>query len=584
MNILQMLQQSDMALLTALVEVWSVKLSPRAEISDIVDQLFRAMTDPVRAETVWDMLDDKARGALHLLLGTNGQMPESKFVRVFGEIRRFGEGAIRRELPHKNPTTVAEALYYRGLIGFGFENGDSGLLALIVVPSDLAAVLPLKKTSYSAASAADTDLPLEAGDDDSPALEPLSAESVTQIQAADTSLVDDMTTLLAYLRIRTPLVAGDSLANTDAEAILPYLLKTDESRLNFLLGVGVAADIIEIANGRVIPSRTGTPKWLSKSRHEQVRVLAEAWRGSNHIDLLYVPGLSIDLEAGSFSQYNPAIARTTVLDIMTHTLPPTEWWSIDRFVEMIHEDSLDFQRPDGNFDSWYIYDESDKLLTGIDNWHSIEGALLEFYCALPLHSLGLLDLGADAARLTTYGRAFLGMTPWPTTADAPAQIEITPDATFRLSRRVSRADRYQVARFCSWMAVSGDGYTYKLDRTGIAQGEAQGITIGHIEAFIKRALGDKPLPDALARLLEQRTAATVAATAPGGATAVSVERLLVLRTTAPETLEFIINTPALRRYTGARLGEMAVVIRAPDLDAFTAALEAHGIKPDFIGG
>lgn len=584
MNILQMLQASEPALLTALAEVWSVRLDPRADVAAMVDGLFRAMTDPERAEAVWDMLDDKARGALQMLIGSGGgAMPEAKFVRVFGDIRRMGEGKIRSEQPHKHPASAAEALYYRGLIGFSFENADTGPRTIVFVPTDLVGSLPVNKTAYSNLKDEGDDLPEEA-EEGAAALDPLDASEVTSVRAADTSLVDDVTTLLAYLRIHAPYLEGDTLAGADAAALGRHLLTDSGDRLRFMLALAFSADLIEVNGGRAAPSRTGAPRWLGKSRSEQVKILAEAWKISKVVvDLWHVPGLRVDATAGTMQQYNAQAARAAVLEIMTPTLPTKDWWAVDDFVELVREDSADFQRPNGDFDSWYIYDDGGTLLEGIDNWHAVEGAMLDYLITAPMHWLGLVDLADEAARLTVYGRAFLGMNAYPNKPDEPDALKIDNDGTLHVSRKVSRADRYQVARFSTWVSA-GNVYTYKLDRAGVAQAESQGINAGHISAFIKRALGDKPIPDAINRLLEGKQAAAAAANAPTSAT-VTVERLLVLRTTAPETLDFIVNTPALRRYTGARLGDMAVVVlKTADPQAFADALAEHGIKADFLGG
>uniref|UniRef100_UPI00321638EB hypothetical protein n=1 Tax=uncultured Arthrobacter sp. TaxID=114050 RepID=UPI00321638EB len=76
--------------------------------------------------------------------------------------------------------------------------------------------------------------------------------------------------------------------------------------------------------------------------------------------------------------------------------------------------------------------------------------------------------------------------------------------------------------------------------------------------------GSAALPANVVRLLETWRG--------GAAAAVTFERLLVLRTTSGDTLDFIFDTPALRRYLGARLGAMAVVIRADEWAALQTAL------------
>jgi hypothetical protein len=63
---------------------------------------------------------------------------------------------------------------------------------------------------------------------------------------------------------------------------------------------------------------------------------------------------------------------------------------------------------------------------------------------------------------------------------------------------------------------------------------------------------------------------------------VTLERVLVLRTTAPETLDFILETPALRRYMGARLGPMAAIVRAGEWEALRDALAERGIAAEMV--
>jgi hypothetical protein len=592
MNILQMLQGGDPAYLSALAEVWGVRFEPRADVPAMIDALFKGMTDPARAEVVWDGLDAKARGALQMLISSGGSMPEARFVRIFGDIRRLGEGAIKREKPHQHPQSAAEALYYRGLIGTRFENADEGPRTIVIAPPDLVAVLPLNKTSYSNLSAEEgDDLPADAAEaEESRAVQPIDAARVQGVKPADTTLVDDMTTLLAYLRLHTPLLDGDSLSADDVRALEAHLLVRDAVRLRFLLLVGVAGDLIEVANGRAAPSRTGAPKWLGRTRHEQVRALAEAWRGATvWVDLWQVPGLYIDVRAGSIAQYNPIAARTAMLESIVQFVPTADWWSVDAFIDMVREENPDFQRPNADFNSWYIYDEGGALLTGIENWDAVEGALLSFVITSPLHWLGLLDRADGAARLSAYGRAFFGLTAYPAGAETHEPPTLHQDGRISVTRKASRADRYQIARFANWMSA-GNTYVYQPDRASIARADAQGITAAHISAFLKRLHGDKPLPDGLARLVEGRSpssAATAAALsgAPAALTQVTLERAIVLRTTAPETLDVIVNTPELRRFTGARLGEMAVmVLKNADLEAFSAALAAHGITAELIGG
>lgn len=564
-SILKSLRDADPPLLPVLAQAWGVKLDTN-EISEMLESISAAMSDPARAEMLWDSLDDRQRGALQTLIGIGSKMPEAKFERLFGSIRFMGTAQIERENPLQNPKTDAEALYYRGLISKGFENAETGSRAIIYVPDELRKVLPIHKTSYDNL------------DDDDQGEEELEIEpltEVTNIRPADTSLVDDMTTLLAFFQLYSPALDGHFLGSDDGDRFLPALLSQSRERLGFLVGLALSADLIEIEGGRAFLKRAEVRRWLASSRSEQVRALAETWRESaRYIDLMHVPGLHPEMDAGTMHQYSPVAARGAVLDLMAHLLPQNDWWSLGDFIELVREDNADFQRPNGDFNSWYIRNDAGEYLGGLESWDAVEGALLEFYVTGPLHWLGLVDLADEAARFTAYGRSFLRRTPWPSPQEQPDKIDVQPDGTILVSRKVPRIDRFQVARFASWVS-SGQTYTYKLDGESIQRAGRQGINVGHISAFLVKALDDAPLPQPVNRLLE---------TWKGGAAAtVTLERVLIIRTTAPETMDLIDSTPATRRYLRGRLGDMAAIVSADQWTALRDALGELGIQVETVG-
>jgi len=572
-SLLHSLRERDAFLLPLLAEVWKVNVD-LMEPPAMIEALNRAMLDPAHAEVIWDALGEKERGALQVLLSTGGgKMPEARFTPLFGTIRQMGAAAAAKEKPHLRPQTPAETLYYRGLIGLGFEMADTGQRRIVYIPSDLARVLPAHKTSYDDLGEEDDDLdfPAEAAEP----LHPL--EHVENTRAADTSIVDDMTTLLAYLQLHAPLLEREAFSGADVTALSKSLLQSDRARLAFLLQIGVGADLIEVQGGRALPKRAEARRWLGGSRAEQLRKLAETWRDTSaYVDLWHIPGLIVEREAGTMNQYNPAGARGAVLTIMKHALPAQGWWSVDEFIDMIKQDSADYQRPNSDFDSWYIRSEDGEYLSGLASWDAVDGALLDFLITSPLHWLGLLDLAQDAARLTAYGRAFLGLSAYPNPTETSEKIEIAPEGILRVSRKVARIDRFQIARFATWGAVENGVYAYKIDPESISRAAGQGINTGHIAAFISRATGDAPLPSALASLLNNWKAGAVAT--------VQIERVLILRTTSPEIMRQIMETPGLRRFMGAQLGEMAAIVRADDLREFKDALGGHGIQADILGG
>jgi hypothetical protein len=557
-NINRTLRDSDPALLPILAERWQVNIRGQST-TEAIESLSEFMLEAERAEHVWGTLDDAQRGALQMLIASGGKMPTAKFERLFGEIRLMGAARIVREKPHENPISTAEALFYRGLIAQTFEQADAGPRPMIYVPDDLLGVLPTHKTGYQ-------NLDSEPGEAEG--LETLDEAEIQRIQAADTTIVDDLTTLLAYLQLYGAVVESDTLGPGARAEIMPYLLTSGDSRLTFIFGLALDAELVEIAAGKAVPKRSETRRWLAFSRAEQVRRLAEGWReGANYRDLWHVPGLHPE-PGGELDDYDPAVARQAATGFMADILPKQGWWSLQAFIEAVKDIDPDFQRPGGDYESWYIRNDDGDYLQGFESWDAVEGALLEFYTQGPMFWLGLIDRAEDAARLTAYGRAFLGDSPWPTPADPADKILVESDGTLKVSRKIERLDRFQIARFTTWGAA-GDPYTYKLDARGIEQARTQGIHIEHINSFMERILGTTAMPPAVRQLLENwRTGPTAT---------VSLERLIVLRTSAPETLDYILETPALRRYLGARLGPMAAIVRADQWEALRDALGEQGM-------
>jgi hypothetical protein len=385
--------------------------------------------------------------------------------------------------------------------------------------------------------------------------------------------VDDLTTLLAYLQLHGAALEGDTLGPGARAEFMPYLLTSGDARLTFLFGLALDAELVEAAGGKAAPKRSETRRWLALSRAEQVRRLAEAWRdGANYRDLWHVPGLHPE-PGGELDDYDSAVARQAVIGFMADILPKQGWWSLQDYIEAVKEIDPDFQRPGGDYESWYIRNDDGDYLQGFESWDAVEGALLEFYVMGPMHWLGLVDRAEDAARLTAYGRAFLKLATWPAPPEAEDRIALKEDGTITVSRKIARVDRFQIARFTVWVAA-GDPYIYRLDAAGVQQAAAQGINTGHIASFLSRMLGEQSLPPGVARLLENWQS--------GPTAAVTLEHLMVLRTTAPETLERILDTPALRRYLGARLGPMAAIVRAGQWDALRDALGEQGIQAEII--
>ena len=561
-NLFATLHDYDPGMLPALAETWRIDGTSLSD-DELIRQLQGAMLSPETAEAVWDRLDEPARNALQLLVSSEqSRMKIGQFERFYGKIRKLGRAQIEREQPNIQGESIAETLFYRGFIGEGFDKVDDNLIGFIFVPTDLIAALPLHKTSYDK-----LDEGIDAAPEEMPALGLIDA--VEEVNRADTSIVDDMTTLLAALQTRPAALEGERFAPDFVVSISPDLLRPQENRLSFMLGVAESAELISREDGKAHPRRSEARSWLEAARARQVKRLANAWLTCvTYREMWHIPGLYPEDSGWS---YDAAAARGAVMQLLADLLPEQGWVSINDLIEIIKEFEPDFQRLDGNYDSWYIRNEAGEFLSGFESWDAVEGSLIEFYLAGPMHWLGLVDIGEDVARLTAYGRAFLEHSDWPQPDEPDARIDIHNDGALLASRRVSRFERFQLARFAH-CEKAGDPYHYRIDANSIQRAAAQDITTQHIHSFIARHLEGKPMPLPIVKLLRNWQA--------GALTSVTLELMLVLRATSEETLDKIYAIPALRRYLGARLGPMACAVREDQWEALRTSLLDNAIEVD----
>lgn len=559
--LLPTLLDHDQGLLAIIASRWDVDLES-LDRRQAAEALAATMLDPERAAAEWARLTDVERGAMQTLLGApDHKLAEAQFSRFFGDIRQMGPARREREKPHLNPANVTETLYFRGLIALAADEGKAGMQSFVYVPADLAAALPAHETGFDLS--ADEDNPAAWRGEDS--FEP------NTVTPATTTIVDDMTTLLAYLQIAQAPSDKDALYQQVGDALGPYWFgEADPARQALLIALAGSMGLASVDEGLFKPVPARARQWLEDSRPRQVRALAEAWRNCTLFnDLWHVPGLRPE-DTGW--RNDPLLARQTVLTYL-EMVPPADWWPIADLIALVKAEEPDFQRPAGDYDSWYIRDaETGDYLRGFETWDRVDGLVLWFILVGPMHWLGLVDLGDDGTlcRLTVYGRALCGETDWPDPPAEQVHATLQPDGIILAPRTLSRYERFQVARITEWGAP-GDPYEYKLSAASLRRASEQGIKPDTIAAFLRRVSGDT-LPDSLASALEQWQQA--------GSTDAWLTQAVILRTSTDDALTAILETPELRRYLGAVLGPTAVIVRPGQEDDLAAALHQHGILVD----
>jgi hypothetical protein len=142
--------------------------------------------------------------------------------------------------------------------------------------------------------------------------------------------------------------------------------------------------------GRIWP-RTRLPPFWKKNGPSSAACFLKAWRGSPEWnDLCRTPELEC-VEAGLW-QNDPLQTRSAVLLLLSH-LQPGAWYARTDLIEAVRTVEPDFQRPTGDYDTWYLRSSStQEFLKGFERWNEVEGALLRFLVRGPLAWLAVLDL------------------------------------------------------------------------------------------------------------------------------------------------------------------------------------------------
>ena len=271
-------------------------------------------------------------------------------------------------------------------------------------------------------------------------------------------------------------------------------------------------------------------------------------------------------------QNDPRRARQAILDFLAN-VPTATWWSLPAFVTAVRQQQPDFQRPAGDYDSWFLRDQqSGEFLRGFEHWDDVDGALLRYLICGPLHWLGAVDLASPSAEalpaafcFTAWAADLLqGEVPEGFGAEDMTGLQVRSDARLFIPRRLQRLARYQVARFGEWEKETPEGYQYRLTPASLERARKQGLTVGHLLALLRKHAG--LVPPSLARALERWE--------QHGAQA-RLEAMVVLRVTTPEVLQALRASRAAR-YLGEPLSPTVVAIMPGAAQKVLAALAELG--------
>lgn len=537
--LIRVLQDLDLGHLRIIAELWGLDLPP-GKAAEAAQGLASRMLEPGLLGEIVAALPPPSRQALEYLLQHGGRAPLAELNLRFGAMKAIGPGKRDREKPWREGEAALDGLWYRGLLGFGYDDTPTGIQEFGYLPDQVLQALR----------------PATAEPAGPPAME----SPAVRLPAG--GLVEDATTLLAALRRRP--VRGDRLAGARAEHLALFLVHPQAQGL----ALRILKDIGALA---VAPLRTDPAiarKLLSADRPEVAARLYQAWRQSDHNDLADVAGLAAP---GGRWPNAPRASRGALLALLARVSPET-WYTLEAFVAWTRDHSPAFLRPGGDFDSWYLQESfSGRFLRGIDAWQSVEGGYLRHVLTGPLHWLGAVELGAQ--RPDERPSVFQLAPPQESAPLVPKPSEpasLSPDGRLNFPPSSSLADRYQIARFADWIGFGPEGFAYRITPRALATAAAQRLNVPRLMAVLEAACR-QPVPEALRRGIERWSKA-------GGEA--SLERMTILRLKSPAVLAHLRQNRATARYLQQDLGPTAVQVHARDVEALLTAAARSGLLID----
>ena len=505
MNSLQRsLRHVSPAMLRAIAETNGVDLGTN-QASQMAEQLSAALSDPAHLRASVAACTPAAQEALAALLREGGRSPRPAFERRYGAIRPAGPARLERERLHLQPASATEELWYRGLLHPVMVETADGLVEFLHVPPELAELLPTPPPAATPFPPASVPAP--------PAVQP----------PADLALHDACTLLclaqagLISLRDPASLLSWQSTSLYEYQRHSlqpppdPAWLTENGPGSPAALALALAVDLGWLRAGarsrRLAVASAPARAWLDAPRAEQRRQLLAAWaRSALWNDLCRTPALSCE-QTGSWSN-DPAGTRQRLLPLLA-LLQPDAWYDVTELTTAVKAQAPDFQRPDGNYDTWYIRQRSaPAFLRGFGHWEQVEGEMLRFALAGSLHWLGATALAGDGIAVcwTPAGHAWLVDAPSPPEPE-PALLSVQPDFTVLAPASASLLDRFRTARFTTWQGATWDAgqpvFIYRISQTGLGRAAQQGIDAGRVLAFLQARSAS--LPANVVRALERRT-------------------------------------------------------------------------------
>ncbi len=448
------------------------------DVDTAAGEIAARLLDESLLQEVLAGLSPQAREALASVQRASVPLLWATFCRRFGPVREMGPQRLVREQPWRQPQSAAEELLYRGLVYHGLRRLEDEVSDVVYIPPEIRLLLPPVPAERRFA------LP--------PHPEP------ERWQRAGSAFLQDLVVLLAHIYNEELHVDWEGrplrgeLAQIGQKLRVP--LQPDDllhppPRVHLLFHHVRALGLVFQEGDRLHIQPQALNRWLKQPMAYQRFVLWRAWAESPRWnDLCYVP----ELECVEGGWKNDPLATRRRLFRSLSQLSSRQWHRLSDWVDAIYERAPDFQRPQGNYQTWLIRRRGEEsVLRGFEHWHDVEGRLLSFYLVGPMAWLDAvaLDTEGHVFALTSAGYRWLHKRSESMRKERP-HLQVTPDFRIHLPLNVRALDHFRVARIAEW-EQSTPGYVYRLSRSSLARAHRQGISVQRLTTFLRHSTGNR---------------------------------------------------------------------------------------------
>ncbi len=556
-DLLDSLLKQDIGHLRIIAELWGLELKS-IDADAAREEVSVSLLEPDLLAELIDSLSPEADSAITALVNSGGRIPWPTFTRKYGDIREAGAGKRDREKLYLKPTSPAEILYYRGLLARAFFDTQKGPQEFAYIPDDLLNLLSYTPARFAKQIAGGARGDAESTEKGAKVLEdsvapPLGraaspGEKGQELPANDL-ILDDATTLLAALRLGT---------------------EPPETRIPVNV-IGALLRSAKLIKGSA-PQPEPVKAFLESPRLEALASLQNAWIESESFnELRLMPNIICEGEWKN----QPQETREFLLNLLD-AIPEGKWWSLNAFIRDIRQKYADFQRPAGDYDSWFIKRASDgQYLRGFASWDQVDGALIKYFITNILHWLGQVDLCmAEGAAEPTSFRIASSQAHIASREDK--KLHISSQGLISIPRLAPRVVRYQVSRFCEWdegrvakrteADPKEDVYRYRISTNSLAKAKEQGLKVEHLLALLAKH-SDAGTPPSLVKALKRWEF---------NGTEARVQAQVILKVSKPEVLEELRKSKAAK-FLGEVLSPTTVIVKGGAVQKVMEALTELGM-------